>query len=263
MVLARAGSRRIGPSTSSARTSTQIVTAEQGVVQSTVTGSGNIQAGTDLDVNFQTAGPSAVDVHVGQHVNKGQLFATLDSRSAQLALDQAEQIHRRRGPAGSAGIAAHRTSTGPSTGGSLEVTTPARARATDDSRHRQLHSTTTSAASIASAQAAADSASRQTSIRADGAQQHGTPYAPNSSARSVARASVSPSGDTVSAGTTGSASGTSRRSSGTPDSRGLPPTAAFSTGPRRGVSARLLQFRPPRRRAAPARRSPRSSTRAR
>ena len=35
---------QIGPPTSSARTSRQVLTAEQGVVQSTVTGSGNIAA---------------------------------------------------------------------------------------------------------------------------------------------------------------------------------------------------------------------------
>ena len=81
----------IGPPTSSARTSTEIVTAEDGVVQSTVTGSGNIEAGTDLDLNFQTSGTlSNVYVHLGQHVDKGQLLATLDSSSAQLTLDQAE-----------------------------------------------------------------------------------------------------------------------------------------------------------------------------
>jgi macrolide-specific efflux system membrane fusion protein len=83
---------QIGPPTSSARTSTQIVTAENGIVQSTVSGTGNVEAGTDLDVNFQTSGTLAkVDVEAGQHVTKGQLLATLDSGSAQLALDQAEQ----------------------------------------------------------------------------------------------------------------------------------------------------------------------------
>jgi multidrug efflux pump subunit AcrA (membrane-fusion protein) len=82
----------IGPPASSARTSTQIVSAAKGVVQSTVSGTGNVEAGADLDVNFQTSGTlSHVYVTAGQHVNKGQLLATLDSGSAQLALDQAEQ----------------------------------------------------------------------------------------------------------------------------------------------------------------------------
>jgi multidrug efflux pump subunit AcrA (membrane-fusion protein) len=59
----------IGPPSSSARTSTEIVTAQKGVVQSTVSGSGNVEAGTDLDLNFQTSGTlSKVYVKVGQLV---------------------------------------------------------------------------------------------------------------------------------------------------------------------------------------------------
>jgi multidrug efflux pump subunit AcrA (membrane-fusion protein) len=82
----------IGPPTSSARTSTEVVTAATGVVQSTVTGTGNVEAGTDVDVNFKTSGTlQNVYVSQGQHVNKGQLLATLDPTSAQLAVDQAEE----------------------------------------------------------------------------------------------------------------------------------------------------------------------------
>ena len=81
----------IGPPRSSARTSTQIVAAQKGVVQSTVSGTGNVEAGADLNVNFQASGTlSKVYVKVGQHVSKGQLLATLDQTSALLTLDQAE-----------------------------------------------------------------------------------------------------------------------------------------------------------------------------
>jgi multidrug efflux pump subunit AcrA (membrane-fusion protein) len=83
---------QIGPPTSSARTTRQIVTASQGVVQSTVTGSGNVAAGTDVNVNFNTSGTlQNVYVSVGQHVSQGQLLATLDPTTAQLALNQANQ----------------------------------------------------------------------------------------------------------------------------------------------------------------------------
>ncbi len=82
----------IGPPTSSARTSKEVVTAEDGVVQSTVTGTGNVEAGTDVDVNFKTSGTlQHVYVSEGQHVIKGQLLATLDPTSAQLGVDQAEE----------------------------------------------------------------------------------------------------------------------------------------------------------------------------
>ena len=83
---------QIGPPTSSARTSKEIVTAEQGVVQSTVSGSGNIAAGTDDTINFNTSGTlQDVYVHAGQHVNAGQLIADLDPTAAQLSLDQANE----------------------------------------------------------------------------------------------------------------------------------------------------------------------------
>ena len=82
---------QIGPPSSSARTAREVVTAENGVVQSSVTGSGNVAAGDDVDVNFQTSGTLAeVYVSAGQHVSKGQLLATLDPTSAQLAVDQAQ-----------------------------------------------------------------------------------------------------------------------------------------------------------------------------
>jgi multidrug efflux pump subunit AcrA (membrane-fusion protein) len=83
---------QIGPPTSSARTSKEIVTAEQGVVQSTVSGSGNIAAGTDDTINFNASGTlQDVYVHAGQHVNAGQLIADLDPTAAQLSLDQANE----------------------------------------------------------------------------------------------------------------------------------------------------------------------------
>ena len=82
----------IGPPSSSARTSKEVVTAEDGVVQATVTGTGNVAAGTDVDVNFKTSGTlQHVYVSEGQHVIKGQLLATLDPTSAQLGVDQAEE----------------------------------------------------------------------------------------------------------------------------------------------------------------------------
>jgi multidrug efflux pump subunit AcrA (membrane-fusion protein) len=82
----------IGAPTSSARTSKEVVTAAQGVVQSTVTGTGNVAAGTDVTVNFNTSGTlQDVYVHVGQHVTGGQLLADLDPTSADLQLSQAQE----------------------------------------------------------------------------------------------------------------------------------------------------------------------------
>ncbi|HEY2316771.1 MAG TPA: biotin/lipoyl-binding protein [Solirubrobacteraceae bacterium] len=82
----------LGPPTRSARTSTEVVTAARGVVQSTVTGSGNIEAGTDVEASFQTSGTlQHIYVKDGDRVVKGQLLATLDPTAAQLTLDQAQE----------------------------------------------------------------------------------------------------------------------------------------------------------------------------
>ena len=94
-----AGVLELGPPSSSARTSRELVTAQKGVVQSTVTGSGNVEPGTEVFANFKTSGTLAdVFVSIGQHVHQGQLLATLDPTSAQLVGQPgAAQSGRRRG----------------------------------------------------------------------------------------------------------------------------------------------------------------------
>src|ERR1700735_2403947 len=82
----------IGSPTSSARTTKQIVTAERGVVQSTATGSGDVEPAVDDSVSFQTSGTlQHLYVKQGDHVVKGQLLATLDSTAAQDTVDQDQQ----------------------------------------------------------------------------------------------------------------------------------------------------------------------------
>ena len=207
----------IGPPTSSARTSTQIVRAQNGVVQSTVTGSGNIEAGTDLNVNFQTSGTlSAVYVQVGQHVNKGQLLATLDSTSAQLTLDQAESQLTAAQDQLSSAESGTSTSTGGSSTGSSAT-----------SSGSSTASATSSAGSIASAQAAVDSAqaavdSAQTALNDTKL------YAPVSGTI-ASLAGLSP-GDSVSAGTSGSTSSSSSASTSGSTSTGSSATAAGGLG---------------------------------
>ena len=194
----------IGPPSSSARTSTQIVTAQQGVVQSTVTGSGNVQAGTEVNANFQTSGTlSNLYVHVGQHVEKGQLLATLNETSAQLTLNQAEASLTAAQDQLSSAESGSSTSSG-STGSSSGSSTSGSS------------STTSSAASIASAQAAVDSA--RASVNNAQSALNGTKlYAPISGTI-ASLASLSP-GDNVSAGSNGNTS-TSATSGGTSTSSG-------------------------------------------
>jgi multidrug efflux pump subunit AcrA (membrane-fusion protein) len=81
----------VGPASGQQSTQTRIVTAERGVVQSTVSGSGNLAAASQLDLGFKTSGAvSAIDVKQGQHVTQGQLLATLDPQSAEVTLEQAK-----------------------------------------------------------------------------------------------------------------------------------------------------------------------------
>src|SRR5205085_1174230 len=136
--------------------STQTVTAQKGVVQSTVTGTGNLNAGSDMNVNFQTSGTlSKVYVHVGQHVAKGQLLATLNQTSAQLALDQAEQNLTAAQDQLSNAESGSSTSTGSTTAGSGGGSGAGGSSGTTSSGSS---GSTSSAGSIASAQAAVDSA---------------------------------------------------------------------------------------------------------
>jgi macrolide-specific efflux system membrane fusion protein len=186
----------IGPPASSARTSTQIVTAEKGVVQSTVSGTGNVEAGTDLDVNFQASGTlSHVYVKVGQHVDKGQLLATLDQSAATLSLDQADENL----------TAAEDQLTSAQDSSTTTTTSSSSASGTS----------TTSAGSVASAQAAVDSA--EASVQsAKTALADTSLYAPTSGTI-VSMAGLS-SGDSVSAGSTSSAGSSGTSSSSTASS---------------------------------------------
>lgn len=90
--LLTAGIVEVGAPASSSRTSRQIITAARGVVQATVTGTGNIAPGTDVEANFRSSGTlSQVYVKVGQHVLEGQLLATLDPTSDDLSVAQAQE----------------------------------------------------------------------------------------------------------------------------------------------------------------------------
>ncbi len=81
----------VGPAPASQSSVTRTATAARGVVQSTVSGSGNLQPETELDLGFKTAGTvTQIYVTQGQHVTAGQLIATLDPQSAEVSLEQAK-----------------------------------------------------------------------------------------------------------------------------------------------------------------------------
>ncbi len=79
----------VGPPSQSVA-SERTVTVAEGVVQSTVSGAGNVRAASELDLGFKTSGVvSAIDVSEGQQVAEGQLLAELNPTSAEVALEQA------------------------------------------------------------------------------------------------------------------------------------------------------------------------------
>ncbi|HEV3322822.1 MAG TPA: biotin/lipoyl-binding protein [Solirubrobacteraceae bacterium] len=80
----------VGPASGTATSSGRTIAVGEGVVQSTVSGSGNIQAATQLDLGFKTSGVvTQIYVHQGQHVTEGQLLAELNPDSAEVTLEQA------------------------------------------------------------------------------------------------------------------------------------------------------------------------------
>jgi hypothetical protein len=80
----------VGPSSGTASSTGRTITVGEGVVQATVSGSGNIQAATQLDLGFKTSGVvTQIYVHQGQHVTEGQLLAELNPDSAEVTLEQA------------------------------------------------------------------------------------------------------------------------------------------------------------------------------
>ncbi|MGD0454904.1 MAG: biotin/lipoyl-binding protein, partial [Solirubrobacteraceae bacterium] len=81
----------VGPASGSQASVTRTATVAQGVVQSTVSGSGNLQAISQLNLGFKTSGTvTHIYVTQGQQVVQGQLLATLDPQSAEVTLEQAK-----------------------------------------------------------------------------------------------------------------------------------------------------------------------------
>jgi multidrug efflux pump subunit AcrA (membrane-fusion protein) len=80
----------VGPASGSQTVRRRTVKVAEGVVQSTVSGSGNLQAASQLNLGFKTSGTvTHIFVKRGEHVTEGRLLAELDPSSAQVTLEQA------------------------------------------------------------------------------------------------------------------------------------------------------------------------------
>src|ERR1700694_1945279 len=66
-------------------------TVAKGTVTNSVTATGTLVPAQQMNLGFKTAGTlTAVAVHVGDHVSRGQLLATIDQAPLQVALQQAQ-----------------------------------------------------------------------------------------------------------------------------------------------------------------------------
>lgn len=82
----------IGSSSASSTAEQRTATAERGVVQSTVSGNGSLEAAEQVELNFGSSGAklTEIDVEAGQKVSKGEVLARIDSSSARASLASAE-----------------------------------------------------------------------------------------------------------------------------------------------------------------------------
>ncbi len=81
----------VGPASGTQGSQSRIVTVASGVVQSTVSGSGNLAAASQLNLGFKTSGTvTHINVTQGEQVVQGQLLATLDPQSAEVTLEQSK-----------------------------------------------------------------------------------------------------------------------------------------------------------------------------
>ena len=81
----------VGANSASTHTSETLSTAKTGIVLSSVTSTGNVEAPTSLGVNFQQSGTvTEIDVTPGQHVDQGQVLARVDDTTQRSALVTAQ-----------------------------------------------------------------------------------------------------------------------------------------------------------------------------
>src|SRR3954447_25280350 len=81
----------VGRKAPAASSTQRTATVTKGVIQSTVSGTGNLEPRKTYDLNFGASGKvTAVYVEAGDHVAKGDLLATLDTTDADVDLAQAK-----------------------------------------------------------------------------------------------------------------------------------------------------------------------------
>ena len=201
------------PETSSARERT--ATVERGVIQSTVSGSGNLEPANQTDVDFATSGEiTHIYVKEGQHVSKDEILAKVDPASANVDLAQAEaDLQSAQDALDQANEAASSTTTATATTAQSNGSTGASGGSGSGS---SSGSGSTSTLSVAAAQANVDSA--QLSVQsAEQAVAATTLRAPMAGTVTAVNGSV---GQTVSSSSSASSSSSSSSGSSGPSVAG-------------------------------------------
>jgi multidrug efflux pump subunit AcrA (membrane-fusion protein) len=81
----------VGSSSADSAAAQRTATVERGVVQSTVSGNGSLEAAQQAELDFGASGEVIeIDVEAGQKVSKGDVLARIDSSSARASLASAE-----------------------------------------------------------------------------------------------------------------------------------------------------------------------------
>ncbi|MFZ2114414.1 MAG: hypothetical protein WAU77_11890 [Solirubrobacteraceae bacterium] len=81
----------VGPASGSTTAVTRTAKAAEGVVQSTVSGSGSLQPASQLNLGFKTGGTvTKIYVTQGEYATEGKLIAELSPQSAEVTLEQSK-----------------------------------------------------------------------------------------------------------------------------------------------------------------------------
>jgi multidrug efflux pump subunit AcrA (membrane-fusion protein) len=158
----------VGPAAGSQPTATRTATVSRGVVQSTVSGSGNLQAANQLNLGFKTSGTvTHIYVSQGEQVAQGQLLAALDPQSAEVTLEQSKAALQ----SAEANLANEEESGGASSSGESSGGSGAASAATTGSREREVTKSSSgssaSSSSVSEATREANLASARAAVRSD------------------------------------------------------------------------------------------------
>ena len=169
----------VGPASGSQSAVTRTATVARGVVQSTVSGTGNLQPASQLNLGFNTSGTvTNIYVKQGQEVAQGQLLAALDPQSAEVTLEQAKatlqsaeanlaEEEETDGEASTRGRESANTKTGGSTTGT-DSSTGGNTQSGNGSTTNSKSNTSTSATStLSAATREANLASARASVKSD------------------------------------------------------------------------------------------------